>query len=79
MMKRKVSPAEVEEVVNNGDAIMSYPDDRPYPSYLLMLNVNDRPLHAVVAKNDEIGECIVVTVYEADADIWESDFRTKKE
>jgi len=78
MVKRKVSPADVEQVVMQGEVIISYPDDRPFPSSLLMLDIQGRPVHVLVAKNGETGECIVVTVYEADTDIWESDFRTKK-
>ncbi|CAN5126692.1 hypothetical protein BH09BAC1_BH09BAC1_28580 [soil metagenome] len=35
------------------------------------------PVHVVMSKN-EIGECIIITVYVPDIEIWEADFKTKK-
>jgi hypothetical protein len=39
---------------------------------------NFRNLHIVVASDEGLAKCIVVTAYEATTDVWESDFRTKK-
>ncbi len=78
LLKRNISLERAEEVINEGIVILSYPDDSPYPSSLMLLEIDNRPLHVLVAKNGELDECIVVTVYEADPDIWETDFRTKK-
>jgi hypothetical protein len=39
---------------------------------------NFKNLHIVVASDEGLTKCIVVTTYEATTDVWESDFRTKK-
>lgn len=62
-----------------GEVIKSYLNDKPYPSYLLLKFVNGRPLHVVIAQNDETNECIVVTCYEPDPGIWLPGFKEKNE
>jgi len=37
-----------------------------------------RPLHVVAADVEITGETIIITVYEPDPDIWNTDFRSKK-
>ena len=39
---------------------------------------SERPLHVVAADNDD-EETIIITAYEPDPMIWESDFKKKKE
>ncbi len=78
MLERDISDTDVEDVILFGEVIKEYPDDKPYPSKLILKIVTEIPIHVVVAK-DEIGACIVVTVYIPDTDIWEADFKTKKE
>ncbi len=39
---------------------------------------NLKNLHIVVASDEGLAKCIVITAYEATTDIWEGDFRTKK-
>jgi len=34
-----------------GEEVAAYPDDRPYPSYLVLYYINQRPIHVVVAVN----------------------------
>ncbi len=59
--------------------IKSYQSDKPYPSYLLLKFVNRRPLHIVIAQNPVSNECILITCYEPDPEVWEPDFRNKNE
>ena len=40
--------------------------------------INNRPLHVVIAFNIEKSEGIVVTLYEADGEHFEADFKTRK-
>ena len=75
---RKISLASVEEAVVNGEIIKSYSDDKPYPSYLLLSIINNRPLHMVLAKEDKSGICIVIKAYQPDSKIWSHDFKTKQ-
>ena len=77
MFKRRISLDEIKFILNNGEIIKEYPDDRPYPSFLLHVIVDLRPLHLLVVKDIETGNCIMVTVYEPDKQIWSTDFKTK--
>jgi hypothetical protein len=76
MFQRKVSNADVQDVVENGEVIRKYPDDKPYPSRLILGWRGKRPLHVVAADHDD--ETIIITVYEPDPAIWEADFKRKK-
>jgi hypothetical protein len=78
MINRKISPEEIRDVVEHGEIIKTYPDDKPYPSLLLFKIVNKRPLHVVVGKNETNSECIIVTVYIAGDEFWQPDYKTKK-
>lgn len=77
MFEREISPDDVLEVVYKGEIIKDYPDDKPYPSFLILKFVTGKPIHVLVAKNTENGFCFVVTVYEPDPSLWSNDFKTK--
>ena len=77
MFKRNISVDDIIGILENGEIIMSYPDDKPYPSYLMLGFQNKRPLHLVVAKDNQTGQCIMVTVYEPDKNSWSLDFKFK--
>jgi hypothetical protein len=78
MFERGITADAVLAVIAGGDAIIEYPDDTPYPSWLLFGLVDGRPTHVVVANDVTGGICIVVTVYEPTADQWGPDFRTRR-
>lgn len=69
--------AEVKFILNDGEVIREYADDKPYPSFLLLGFIDRRPLHLLVAKDSETGNCILVTAYEPDKNAWSPDFKTK--
>lgn len=77
MFERSISKYEVDFVIKNGEIIIEYVEDKPYPSYLLLHVVNSKFIHVLVAK-DERGNCIVVTAYYPDIKIWNNDFKTKR-
>lgn len=77
MFKRNISLEEVRFILTKGEVIKEYPDDKPYPSFLLLGLINTRPLHLLVAKDVETDNCILVTVYEPDKNFWTHDFKTK--
>lgn len=77
MLERSISDTDIEKVIANGEIIKEYADDKPYPSCLIFKMIGTIPVHVVMAKN-ELGECIVITVYVPDNDIWYEDFKTKK-
>ena len=77
MLERNISDEDVENVIISGEVIKEYPDDKPYASKLIFKMVNKTPVHVVMAKSEN-NECIIITVYVPETDIWENDFKTKK-
>ncbi|MGJ3247685.1 MAG: hypothetical protein ACFE0I_16620 [Elainellaceae cyanobacterium] len=45
---------------------------------MLLGYVNQRPIHVVVAIALEIQTVYVITAYEPDSTLWQTDFRTRK-
>jgi len=77
MFEREILPEDVLHTVLNGEIIKEYTDDKPYPSYLILSFVKQRPIHVVVAKNDVEEVCFVVTVYEPELSMWSNDYKNK--
>jgi len=69
----------VKSVIAGGEVIAEYPGDSPYPSCLMLRFVKDRPIHVVVASDEDDRTCVVVTVYVPGLDQWQPDFRTRRE
>ena len=78
MFERHISEHDVRTVLAEGEVLVEYPDDKPYPSRLALGFRGARPLHIVVADNVELNEIIVITVYEPDPAKWDSAFRRRK-
>uniref|UniRef100_A0A831U4S1 DUF4258 domain-containing protein n=1 Tax=Geobacter metallireducens TaxID=28232 RepID=A0A831U4S1_GEOME len=78
MSQRGIAPQDVREALEQGEVIEDYPDDRPYPSCLVLGRCGSRSLHIVIADNREDGETVVITVYEPDNGKWHPDFRRRK-
>jgi Domain of unknown function (DUF4258) len=78
MFARSISTDAVSTAVRIGEVVEEYPNDKPFPSVLLLATVEGRSLHVVLAQTAEQMECIVVTVYEPDPKIWDTDFKRKK-
>ena len=77
MFERGIFPEEVLESIRNGEIIKDYPDKKPYPCFLILSFVNERPIHVVIAKNSSDGLCFVVTLYEPDKLLWSNNFKIK--
>jgi hypothetical protein len=78
MFERRISEADVRQVLQHGETIELYPNDTPYPSRLVLGMINDSPLHMVAAYNGADDETIVITVYHPDPALWSADFRTRR-
>lgn len=78
MFERNISKEQVKETVQKGDIIQSYPEDKPYPSRLMLYFINNRPLHVVIAFDTDSGNCIIITVYEPSPKLWKADYKTRK-
>lgn len=78
MFQRHISDPDVRYALKTGVAIEDYPNDKPYPSRLILGWCGARPLHVVAADNAKDGATIIISAYEPDADLWEPDFRRRK-
>lgn len=78
MFKRKISIERVKHAIENGEEIKNYPDDKPYPSVLVLAYKNELPLHVVIAKNYDEHKNIIITAYYPDPVIWAEDFKTRR-
>jgi hypothetical protein len=78
MFEREISADDVLSILRDGQTIESYPDDKPYPSRLILGTRESRPMHVVIADNLADDTKIVITVYEPDPVLWNDDFTTRK-
>lgn len=77
MFEREITPDDVKNVIDEGEVIREYIDDKPFPSRLILGWSGKRPIH-VVAADDDHDQIIIITAYEPDPQLWESDFKSKK-
>jgi hypothetical protein len=78
MFLRQIGVEDVRYILASGEIIKEYPDDTPYPSRLVLGWIGTRPIHVVAARDAVTGETIVITVYEPDRSLWDSDFKGKR-
>ena len=78
-LERGITVAEMDPALLNGEIIERYPDAQPYPSCLVLgwLTSGD-PLHLVCSRGDVEPALRIVTLYEPEDALWESDYRTRK-
>jgi hypothetical protein len=75
--ERDIDLNDVEYVIEHGEQIAEYPEDRPYKSYLYFGFINSKPLHVCFAVVNNT-ECRVITAYEPSLLIFDNDFKTKR-
>lgn len=67
----EIKDQEVFEAVLSGKIIESYPEDKPYQSYLIYGRTAEaRPIHIVCAYAEDINKVIIITVYQPRLDQW---------
>ncbi len=78
-LERGITIAEMERALLNGAIIERYPDAQPYPACLVLgwLSSGD-PLHIVCSRGNVEPALRIVTLYEPDDRLWESDYKTRK-
>jgi hypothetical protein len=70
MFEREVNNDELRQIIDKAKVIERYVNDSPYPSRLILGQVNNRPLHIVITENKPENKIIVITVYEPDPRKW---------
>jgi hypothetical protein len=78
MFSRGISVDEVEECIKMGNKIKEYLEDKPYPSFLILYFMNEKPIHIVVSQDISSGICYIITAYLPDQMLWDSDFKNKR-
>jgi len=77
LLERGIPRAEVLRAIERGEIIETYSQRQPFPRCLI-LRVEERPLHVVVAMDSGAGICHIVTVYRPDDLHFEADLRTRR-
>ena len=78
MFERSIRRPEVIAVLGSGEVIEDYPNDRPFPSQLLLGFAEGRPLHVAAARDQATRTVHVITAYEPDQLLWSDDYRKRR-
>ena len=78
MFQRAIDKDSVMKVLESGEIISEYPEDKLFPSYLLPGFVGGKPLHVVVALEIKQRIRYVVNVYEPDSRYWDESFHKRR-
>jgi len=78
MFERGIQTNAIRAIIESGEVIGDYPDDQPFPSYLVLGYVEGRAIHVVIAIDAISQRCYIITAYVPDLNIWHSDFKTKR-
>lgn len=79
MFQRNITTDEVKQALEKCELIEDYPTDKPLPSGLVLgYTSKKRPLHLVVALEEEKKIVWVITVYEPDLTSWKKDLKERK-
>lgn len=78
LIERGITVNDIVKCISTGEIIKQYEDDKPFPSCLILgMAVNNSYIHVVVSHDEEW--IYLITAYYPDRDLWESDFKTRKE
>ncbi len=78
IIERGITREEVIKVIMDGEIIEDYPEDKPFPSCLLLSLTKGKPLHVVVSLDEKENTAYIITVYEPILDKFESDYKTRR-
>lgn len=78
MIDHAVSLQDLRQVIDDGEVLRRYPEDKPYESRLILRFVEGCPLHVVAADAGDRMVTYIITVYRPDPERWDKDFRRKR-
>jgi len=77
LLERGLTRSIILDAILTGEIIEDYSADRPVPSGLVLGWQSNRPIHVVIAiENDN--KLAIITAYEPTPEHFESDFRTRR-
>lgn len=78
LVERGILVSDIIRCIDTGEIIKQYEDDRPLPSCLILgAAIDEEYIHVVVSHDSEW--IYLITAYHPDPDVWEPDFKTRKE
>jgi hypothetical protein len=77
MFGRNIKKDDVIKVIQTGETIKEYKDDKPLQSRLVLGFVEERAIHVLFALDNGQNQCIIITVYEPSTEIWQSNFKER--
>jgi len=76
MFRRGLTHVQVLKTLRTGEVIADYPEDKPYPSQLILSFDGSQPIHVVASKKQD--QWIIITTYYPDSRLWEADYKTRR-
>lgn len=78
LYERQIAVDDIINGIETGEIIKQYEDDKPYPSCLILgFSVQAKYIHIVVSCDTDF--IYLITAYFPNPDIWENDFKRRKE
>ena len=78
-LERGITIEAVERALLSSEIVERYPEDRPYPSCLVLgWLASGHPLHIVCSRGEVEPALRIVTMYEPDDTLWENDYKTRR-
>lgn len=78
ILQRGISTDDITKALSNGKVIEDYPNDYPYPSYLVLgISLNNQCIHVVCDIAES--ELWLITAYYPNPQKWNADFTIRKE
>ena len=78
LYERKIGIDDIVNGIYTGEIIKQYEDDKPLPSCLILgFSTKSQYIHIVVSCDTDF--IYLITAYFPDPDLWESDFKIRKE
>lgn len=75
---RSISRQAILEGVDTYEIIESYPEDKYFPSYLVLARYGHQVIHALFAADVADSNVRVITAYQPSPDEWSDDFRRRR-
>jgi hypothetical protein len=78
LQHRSIARQAILDAVDTYEIIEAYPEDKYFPSYLVLATHHEEGFHIVFATDVEETNVRIVTAYRPSPDEWESDGKTRR-
>ena len=75
--ERGISIDDIRYAFKTGEIIEQYPEDKPFPSCLILGYSAERALHVVASIDDDL--VYIITAYAPSPEKWEANWKKRKE